>query len=194
MTLINNGKYRKTDFTIAKKINGEYVSNSQFPKTYSILNSFSAFPAITEEQFKLMSDVNYTDRLNEFYNFLESENEIFDRDFLNEIPFGENFSICSLPGSIPIQSGTCYRVQLTKHIWEPVKEFYMLRTRNPNDVVLDRPMHLYPTTIETEEFFVVVVCSIEPPVFLIDGEIINQPSWIVVEYGGACLTDNECGI
>ena len=76
--IVNNGGYRRTQFVFEKFINGSPVFTGGFPVNVSILGGFAQVPAVTEDEFVLLSESQYQTRLSQFYSYLALQYAFFD--------------------------------------------------------------------------------------------------------------------
>jgi hypothetical protein len=98
---VNNGSYRKTTFTIRRFLFNREVLSGVFPVIERITDSFGEISAITLDRFAFLTEDEYLNRLNLFYDYLETKYSFFvktDWPSLEsiELPTGENFSQCPL--------------------------------------------------------------------------------------------------
>jgi hypothetical protein len=96
MALTNNTKFRRVNFTINKKVNGSLQTSGGFPKQHAVTEAFGAFAAITDQQLEVLTEADYTTRLNGFYDFLEQTYSFYNRS-QNLVPAsGTDATLCPL--------------------------------------------------------------------------------------------------
>ncbi len=91
--IVNNGKYRRTEFYFEKEVNGSLVFSEGFPLTVSFLSPFAQYPEISEEELSAMTDLNYQIRLNDFYQYLNIQYSFFNS--VEHVPNLQNQAINS---------------------------------------------------------------------------------------------------
>ena len=69
-SLGNNGMERATQLVVDKKVGG--ISLSGYPRTYSLLDTFGNFIAVTRQQLAGMSVGQYDTRLYAFKSYVEA--------------------------------------------------------------------------------------------------------------------------
>jgi hypothetical protein len=73
MAYIDNGNWRAYTCQVTLK-NADGTIVSGYPRTYSILDAFDTFPALTTTEFRQLSETDYLTRLNAFYTYIEGLN------------------------------------------------------------------------------------------------------------------------
>ncbi len=107
MSLNNNTKFRRTTLTINKKINEVVQTTEGFPLLVSILNGFTDptvglnYPLIIADNFALMTDSQYNNRLLAFYNYIEATYPFFLRANVIVAPSGTDALFCPLNNNPP---------------------------------------------------------------------------------------------
>jgi hypothetical protein len=67
-----------------------------FPKIHEIIDAFGTYPAITTANLEVLTDANYTTRLNAFYDFLETTYSFFSRGAVLNASSGTDQVLCPL--------------------------------------------------------------------------------------------------
>jgi hypothetical protein len=99
--MVNNGNYRNTAFVLRRMINGLEKLDGGFPIVESILNPFAQISSVTLDEFNLLTDEEYLNRLNLFYEYLEFNYLFFRRiDFPNLSSFGTDNVLCPIGSSV----------------------------------------------------------------------------------------------
>ena len=114
MALTNNTKFRNTILTIIKKVNGAVDTTGGFPLQVSILSAFTGYAAITEANFLVLNDTDYTLRLNAFYTYLEGAYPFFSRNSALNASNGIDAVSCPLTNiAPPVLTVTGYKGNLS---------------------------------------------------------------------------------
>lgn len=99
--IVNNGKYRNTTFVMRRHANGIERFDGSFPVIENINDPFSDQLGLTIEEFQLLSDEDYLNRLNSFYLYLEFKYSFFKKSAYPDIvDNGEDLVKCPLDYSL----------------------------------------------------------------------------------------------
>ena len=90
MAYVNNGTERSLKVKVYKKVGGNYAQG--YPKTYDGQEAFPGYSALTDTQFRQLSDTDFTTRYNDFVSYVESiEGGVdFDTDIVGDGATREN--------------------------------------------------------------------------------------------------------
>jgi hypothetical protein len=153
---VNNGQYRKTTFTIRRFLFNREILSGVFPVIETINNAFGEIPAITLEDFAFLPENEYLNRLNLFYDYLETRYSFFKKtDWPSlesiELPTGENFNQCPL--NYAIEKSLFANLNLNCSESEGNKEAFLdLELLRFNGVVANA-LNSFEVTLLVKEYF-----------------------------------------
>lgn len=96
MALTNNTKFRRKKLTINKKVNGSIDTAGGFPVQLNVTSAFPGYAALTDAEFKVMTDADYNTRLSAFYAYVQTLYPFFSTADVLNAASGTDSVLCPL--------------------------------------------------------------------------------------------------